>query len=64
MVEDHNTHTSKIDVLEKDNKGLQIANGQLFRQIGFDGAPPEEQEKEKQKTFSESITIEQLEGNE
>jgi hypothetical protein len=64
VIEDHTSYTTKIGDLEKDNKGLQIANGQLFRQIGFDGAPPEEKEKEKQKTFSESITIEALEGNE
>ena len=57
-------HSKKIEELETDNKGLQIANGQLFRQIGFEsGATPEQKEQEKQKTFSESITIEALEGN-
>lgn len=63
-MKDIESHSKKIEELETDNKGLQIANGQLFRQIGFEsGASPEEKEQEKQKSFSESITIEALEGN-
>ena len=61
VIKDHDTHTGRISELENDNKGLQVANGQLFRQLGYEGGKPEDKKKEDEKTFSETVTIEQLE---
>lgn len=50
---------TRSERLQKDNEDLVISNSKLFRQLGVVGTPNEEKEKEKE--FSETITIEQLE---
>lgn len=46
--------------LAKDNADLVIANSKLFRQTGV--VNPTEPPKDEKKEFSQTITIEQLEG--
>ena len=46
--------------LQRDNNDLIVSNSKLFRQAGVVGQ--EEEEKVEQKEFSETVTIEQLEG--
>jgi regulator of replication initiation timing len=49
----------KISKLEGDNQDLILSNSKLFRQIGFSGT--EDEKKEEQKEFSETVTLEQIE---
>jgi regulator of replication initiation timing len=51
--------TENTKKLQLDNSDLVLSNSKLFRQLGVTGTP--EEPKEKQKDFSESITIEALE---
>lgn len=62
VLTDFEDFTSKVEKLEKDNKELVVSNSQLFRQVGIIGDPKLE-EKEEQKEFSETVTLEQLEQN-
>jgi UTP:GlnB (protein PII) uridylyltransferase len=47
------------DKLEKDNSALVVANSKLFRSSGIVVDEPKNDEK---KEFSQTVTIEQLEG--
>lgn len=59
VLTEHEEHTSRIDKLTKDNSDLVVSNSKLFRQIGVVGQPEEKEVKEKE--FSETVTISQLE---
>lgn len=54
------TLTENNEKLSSSNTDLTLANSKLFRQIGV---PQDEEtkEKEEEKTFSETVTLEQLE---
>lgn len=52
--------TSTKTKLEKENSDLVVSNSMLFRQIGIKDDPAAK-EKDKAKTFSESVTLEALE---
>lgn len=45
--------------LSKDNSDLVVANSKLFRQTGI---VKEEPQKDEKKEFSQTVTLEQLEG--
>jgi len=51
--------TKKASRLEADNNDLIVSNSKMFRQLGVVGTPDEKIEKEKE--FSETITLEALE---
>lgn len=53
--------TSSNSKLKATNEDLVIANSKLFRERGIDMNDPAKQQQEQQKTFSESITLEQIE---
>ena len=66
---DYGTVHADFETLETSNKKLQsnnddliISNSQLFRQLGVVGGNPEQQKKEEEKSFSETITLEALEN--
>lgn len=50
--------------LSETNDDLLLSNSKLFRQVGVVGKPEEVEEEEKQKEFSETVTLEELEGAE
>src|SRR5690606_15487516 len=52
--------TKKNERLQRDNDDLIVSNSKLFRQAGIVGT--EMEEKEEKKDFSETITLEALEG--
>jgi hypothetical protein len=56
---DYEEITKNNTRLQKDNEDLVVSNSKLFRQIGITGG--EKKEEEKQKEFSETITLEALE---
>ncbi len=60
VLTNHEETTKKIEKLSKDNSDLVVSNSKLFRQIGVVGDEKLE-EKEEQKEFSETVTIEELE---
>lgn len=53
--------TKTGEKLQKDNDDLVRANSMLFRQAGIVGQPEKEKEVE-QKEFSETVTLEAIEG--
>lgn len=59
--ESYNELVKNNERLQKDNDDLIVSNSKLFRQAGIVGK--EEEEKVEQKEFSETVTLEQLEGN-
>jgi regulator of replication initiation timing len=50
-------YEKKVERLERDNNDLVLSNSKLFRQLSIDN--PEPKPEEKQKQFSETVTIEQ-----
>ena len=62
VIEETTNYEKRMKELEKDNQDLLMSNSKLFRQVGIQG-DPELEKKEEQKTFSETITIDQLEAN-
>lgn len=48
--------------LEKEKNELLLSNSKMFRQLGVVG-DPELEEQEKEKEFSETVTISELESN-
>jgi hypothetical protein len=60
VLTDDDTQKKNIEKLQKDNSDLVVANSKLFRQLGINGDEKMEKD-EKEKDFSESITIEALE---
>lgn len=58
---DFNQLTESNTKLQKNNDDLIVSNSQLFRQVGITGNKELEQ-KEEEKTFSETITLESLEN--
>lgn len=56
-------NTSKLDGLQKENYDLVVSNSQMFRQLGSQNSSEESKKKEQEKSFSESITIEDVERN-
>jgi regulator of replication initiation timing len=56
---EYDEFNKKVEKLSKDNSDLVLSNSKLFRQLG--NTEPEQKEKEVQKEFSETVTIEQLE---
>lgn len=52
---------STVEKLQNDNSDLIISNSKLFRQVGIVGNEDKEKEVE-EKEFSETVTLEQLEG--
>jgi regulator of replication initiation timing len=61
VITDFDKNTQQLDKLTKDNADLVVSNSKLFRQIGLTDNP-EQKKQEEQKTFSETITLEQIEG--
>lgn len=59
VLADHDTHTKQIEKLSADNSDLVVANSKLFRERGF--TSNDDKEKEDKKSFSETVTIEQME---
>ena len=59
VLTDFSTLAQTKEKLEKDNDDLIVSNSKLFRQIGI--VDTEVKKKEDQKSFSETITIDQLE---
>lgn len=55
--------TETKEKLEKDNSDLVLSNSKLFRQIGIN-SDEGLKEKENEKEFSETVTLESLEGKE
>lgn len=62
VITDHDEMTKSNEKLQKDNSDLVISNSQLFRQLGDVNNSPEENEEKEQKEYSETVTIEELEG--
>ncbi len=56
----HEESTQKLSKLEAENSDLVHANSKLFRQLGIQG-DPDAKKKEKQKSFSETVTLESIE---
>lgn len=55
--------TENNNKLQKDNDNLVISNSQMFRKLGDQYKTEDESEEEEQKEFSETVTLEQLEGS-
>lgn len=53
--------SQNVEKLTSTNNDLLHANSKLFRQVGIQGKDEEQQKEEEEKTFSETITLEQLE---
>lgn len=53
--------TKSNERLKKDNDDLIISNSKLFRQLGVVGGNEEQKEQQKEKEYSETVTIESLE---
>lgn len=62
VLETHKKHTESIEKLQRDKDDLVISNSKLFRQLGVQEFDTEQQKREEQKSFSETITLEALEG--
>jgi len=62
VLADFEDNTKRMEKLEKDNNDLVVSNSQLFRQLGTT-QDSELDEQEQQKSFSEEVTISQLEDN-
>ena len=62
MLESAETLTSSNEKLQKDNDDLVLSNSKLFRQMGIVGNENKEKEEE-QKEYSETVTLEELEGS-
>jgi hypothetical protein len=60
VLTDFQTFEERTSALEKDNNDLILSNSKLFRQIGVTGTEIEEEVKEKE--FSETITLEEIEA--
>jgi hypothetical protein len=56
----HETLSKSAEKLKKDNEDLIISNSKLFRQTGVFGETKHKEEDDK-KSFSETITIEDIE---
>lgn len=61
VIDEHTELTQTKDKLTKDNSDLVVSNSKLFRQLGLTDNP-ELKKKEEEKNFSETVTIEHLEG--
>jgi len=59
-IEDTKTFTEKNERLQRDNDDLIVSNSKLFRQTGVVGQ--EDEEKVDEKKYSETVTVEELEG--
>lgn len=59
VLADDTTQKEKIKKLEDDNSDLVLSNSKLFRQVGITN--PDDKKEEDQKTFSQTVTLEQLE---
>src|SRR5690625_525741 len=62
VLADFEDNTKRMEKLEKDNNDLVFSNSQVFRQLGTT-QDSEIDEQEQQKSFSEEVTISQLEDN-
>lgn len=60
VLTDFDTITKESAKLKSDNADLVVSNSKLFRQLGVTN-DTEAQKKEEEKTFSETVTLEQLE---
>lgn len=58
---EHEEMTKTNTKLKTDNEDLIISNSKLFRQLGVVGQNEEGQQREKEKEFSETVSIEGLE---
>lgn len=62
LTSEYNDMNEKISKQDSAVKDLTLANSQLFRQIGANNRDPEKEKETQQQSFSETITLEQLEG--
>lgn len=53
--------TTSNQKLQSNNDDLIVSNSKLFRQLGIVGGDEQMKKKEEEQTFSETITLEQLE---
>lgn len=60
--DDHTKHSETIEKLEKDNTHLVKSNSALFHQLGV-ADDPALKKQEEEKSFSETVTISDLEKN-
>jgi hypothetical protein len=61
VLADEDNFKKTTEKLTKDNQDLIISNSQLFRQIGVLGGDEKTKQKQDDKSFSETITLESLE---
>lgn len=62
VLTDVDTFTRNTEKLQRDNSDLVISNSKLFRQLGTQ-EDPNQKKKEDEKSFSESVKLEDLEAN-
>ena len=51
-----------VEKFKKENYDLVVSNSQMFRQLGSQNASEESKKEQEEKSISESITLEALEG--
>ena len=61
VLRDHETHTETIHKLSRDKEDLIVANSRLFRENGVYLDDKKKDEQVAEQTFSETVTLEQLE---
>lgn len=64
VVEGIDEMTKTNEKLTNVNDDLLLSNSKLFRQVGVVGEMEEKKEEEQQKEFSETVTLEEIEGAE
>lgn len=63
VLTDFDELTQTRDKLKKDNDDLIISNSKLFREVGTQNNTQQENEDQDQAEFSETVTLEELEGD-
>lgn len=61
VLSDFKEHVETIEKLNAENSDLVLSNSKLFRKIGLESQGAEEEKKIKDKTLSETITLEDIE---
>lgn len=60
VIEEHTSLSTTVDTLKLEKDDLVVSNSRLFRQLGTETGKPDK--KEEEKSFSETITLESIEG--
>lgn len=61
VTQEHEEHTKKLEKQTNEINDLVTANSKLFRQVGIVDGDESKKKEEEQKSFSETITLEELE---